>query len=85
MFLGISTLDIENGAMIYYYGDRSTKRAFMAAADEIICMADSTKFNHTAFTRIADIQEIDTIITDPSLPPAEAERYQAMGPEVIYS
>ena len=48
-------------------------------------MADSTKFNHTAFTRIADIQEIDTIITDPSLPPAEAERYQAMGPEVIYA
>lgn len=85
MFLGISTLDIENGAMIYYYGDRSTKRAFMAAADEIICMADSTKFNHTAFTRIADIQEIDTIITDLSLPPAEAEKYHAMGPKVIYA
>lgn len=85
IFLGISTLDIENGAMIYYYGDRSTKRAFMAAADEIVCMADSSKFNHTAFTRIADIAEIDTIITDSSLPQEEAEKYRALGPRVIYA
>ena len=85
IFLGISTLDIENGAMIYYYGDRSTKRAFMAAADEVVCMADSSKFNHTAFTRIAGIHEIDTIITDSSLPREEAEKYQALGPRVIYA
>ena len=85
IFLGISTLDIENGAMIYYYGDRSTKRAFMAAADEVVCMADSSKFNHTAFMRIAGIHEIDTIITDSSLPREEAEKYQALGPRVIYA
>lgn len=85
IFLGVSTIDIENGLMIFYYGDRSTKRAFMAAADEVICMADHTKFNHTAFTRIADVNEVDTIITDPALPQTEAEKYQALGINVIYA
>ena len=41
VFLGISTIDIENGLMIFYYGDCSTKRAFMASSDEVVCMVDS--------------------------------------------
>lgn len=85
LFLGVSTIDIENGLMIFYYGDRSTKRAFMGAAEEIICMANSEKFNHTAFTRVASIQEIDTIITDRGLAQEEAEKYRALGIKILYS
>ena len=85
LFLGTSTIDIENGLMIFYYGDRSTKRAFMAAADQVICMVDSSKFGHTAFTRIASVQEIDTIITDPALPAGVAEQYQEVGVQVIFA
>ncbi|RGT73376.1 DeoR/GlpR family DNA-binding transcription regulator [Mediterraneibacter massiliensis] len=85
LFLGISTIDIENGLMIFYYGDRSTKRAFMAAADEVICMADHSKFNHTAFTRIASVGEINTIITDSVLPKEEEKKYQDLGIRIIYT
>lgn len=82
-FLGLSTIDIENGIMIFYYGDRSTKRAFMAASDQIICMADSSKFNRTAFTRIASVDEIHTIITDYKADPNELEKYRKLGIEVL--
>ncbi|HJB22072.1 MAG TPA: DeoR/GlpR family DNA-binding transcription regulator [Candidatus Fournierella merdavium] len=85
LFLGTSTIDLDNGLMIFYYGDRSTKRAFMAAADQIICMIDSSKFGHTAFTRIASVQEINTIITDPALPNSVAEKYREQGVQVIYA
>lgn len=83
LFLGISTIDAEDGLMIYYYGDRSTKRAFIAAADQVICMATSSKFNQTAFTRVAQVSEIDIIITDSQLPEAEVRRYEKLGPTVI--
>lgn len=82
-FLGLSTIDIENGIMIFYYGDRSTKRAFMAASDQVICMADSSKFNRTAFTRIASVDEIHTIITDYKADPNELEKYRKLGIEVL--
>jgi len=85
LFLGTSTIDFDNGLMIFYYGDRSTKRAFMAAADQIICMIDSSKFGHTAFTRIASVQEINTIITDSALPNSVAEKYREQGVQVIYA
>jgi len=85
LFLGISTINLDNGLMIYYYGDRSTKRALMSTADNIICMIDSSKFGNSAFTTVAKISEINTIITDRGLPPQEAERYRAFGVKVVYS
>ena len=85
LFLGISTITPKDGLMIYYYGDRSTKRALMSTADRIICMIDSSKFGHTAFTAVAKVSEIDTIITDRGLSPQEAEQYRALGARVIYA
>lgn len=82
-FIGASTIDIENGLMIYYYGDRSTKRAFMAASDQIICLLDSSKFNRTAFTRVATVDEIHTIITDYKIAPEELEKYSGLGIEML--
>ena len=85
LFLGISTITPKDGLMIYYYGDRSTKRALMSTADRIICMIDSSKFGHTAFMAVAKVSEIDTIITDRGLSPQEAEQYRALGARVIYA
>ncbi|MEA5058507.1 MAG: DeoR/GlpR family DNA-binding transcription regulator [Candidatus Pelethousia sp.] len=82
-FMGLSTIDLENGLMIYYYGDRSTKRAFMAASNQVVCLVDSSKFNHTAFTRIANVDEIHTIITDSKISPEDLVKYRGAGIEVL--
>ena len=48
-------------------------------------MADHSKFNHTAFTRIASVDEINTIITDSVLPKEEEKKYQDLGVRIIYT
>ena len=43
LFLGTSTVDVKEGLMIFNYGDNFTKRAFIDAADRVVCLADSSK------------------------------------------
>lgn len=85
LFLGTSTVDIKEGLMIYNYGDNSTKRAFINAADTVICLADSSKFGQTAFTRVASIKEVDVLITDAGISPEVAKEYADQGVELILS
>lgn len=83
LFLGTSTVDEKEGLMIYNYGDNFTKRAFINAADRVVCLADSSKFDRTAFTKVAMLDEVDTFITDSGLSQEMAERYESLGREII--
>ena len=85
LFLGVSTIDKDNGLMIFHYGDKTIKRAFMSIANEIICLAVSAKFNQTAFTNFADIDEIDKIITDSKLDYTVLEDYKNANIQVMVS
>ena len=64
VFLGVSTIDVDNGLMLYHYGNKSIKKAYMEISQTKICLADSEKFNKTAFSSYANLNEIDYIITD---------------------
>ena len=44
--------------------DAATKRALIEAADRVILLADSAKFDITAMMKVADLSEIDVVITD---------------------
>jgi DeoR family transcriptional regulator, fructose operon transcriptional repressor len=41
-----------------------TERAMMASAEEVIVVADSTKFGHTSLSQLCELNEIDTLVTD---------------------
>lgn len=41
-----------------------TERAMMSAADEVVIVADSTKFGRTSLSRLCDLGEIDVLVTD---------------------
>lgn len=41
-----------------------TERAMMKAADEVIVVADSTKFGRTCLAHLCDLGEVDTVVTD---------------------
>lgn len=59
---------VRDGAMWCTTGaDAETKRLLIRAADEVILLADSSKFGYTALMRVADLTEVDTIVTE-SLP-----------------
>ena len=69
--------------MIFNYGDNFTKRALIDAADRVVCLADSSKFDRTAFTKVARLNEVDTFITDSGLSQEVIRRYEGLGREII--
>jgi len=60
-----------------------TERAMMNAADEVIVVADSTKFGRTSLTHLSDLGSIDILVTDHEIEPAWSERLAAARVKVI--
>ena len=53
----------------------SMKRAMMRAADHVLVVADSSKFDRSALVRIAGLDEVDLIVTDSGLSAERAADY----------
>ena len=43
------------------------KQAMIAAATQVILLADASKFGKTSFAKVADVKEMDIVITDSSI------------------
>lgn len=67
VFLGADAVDIEKGITNSNIDETNIKKAMIDISKEVILLADSRKFNKTAFTKIADINVLDKIITDDGL------------------
>ena len=77
-------LSLEAGITDSDEQDVSSKRMMLQAAKERILVADSSKFGKTAFTKVADWDYIDKIITD-QMPSQEwLEEFERLGVECIY-
>lgn len=59
------------------------KERMIGMADEVILLADSSKFGVQAFTHVADLSEVDVIITDRRIAKDTLERLQDRGITVI--
>ncbi|GIO84060.1 putative HTH-type transcriptional regulator YulB [Paenibacillus faecis] len=55
------------------------KQQMMGMADQKILLADSSKFGVQAFTQVADLSSVDTVISDSSLTPDIVESLGAVG------
>ncbi|MDR1531665.1 MAG: DeoR/GlpR family DNA-binding transcription regulator [Clostridiales bacterium] len=60
------------------------KQAMMAASRVKILAADSSKFDRTAFSRIADISAADIVVTDSPPGGAWLEVFQSRGVQCVY-
>lgn len=60
-----------------------TERAMMQAADEVIVVADSTKFGHTSLAHLADLDAIDALVTDHEVEAAWKEKLERSGVRVV--
>ncbi len=76
LFLATSTVDTENGLMLFYYGDSAVKKSFISASNQVILLADSSKFGVSAAVRFAKLEDIDVIITDTGLSTQEEEKFK---------
>ncbi len=82
LFLGTSALDFEQGLMVLSEDEAEVKRAMIAVAKEVICLADYSKFHKTALTSFAQLREVQRLITDDRLPAEDLRRLEKMGVKV---
>ncbi|WP_295712664.1 DeoR/GlpR family DNA-binding transcription regulator [uncultured Mitsuokella sp.] len=63
-FLGVSSLSLEGGVMSPTANDQALKKTLFETARQKIVVVDHTKIGHESFLRVADLREIDTLVTD---------------------
>ena len=54
-----------------------TERAMMTSAEEVIVVADSTKFGHTSLAQLSSLEDIDVLVTDSEIGGQWQERLTA--------
>ena len=55
----------------------------MKSAEEVIVVADSTKFGHTSLSQLCELDEIDVLVTDHEISEAWRERFAAAGVKLV--
>ena len=77
-------LNLEAGITDYDEQDASSKRMMLRAAKERILVADHTKFDATAFVKVADWSDITRIVTDQKPSQQWLDQFEQYQIECIY-
>lgn len=67
VFLDVHGLDVSAGITTMNLLEAETSRAFMAAAREVVVLADHSRWGVVGLTTIADLADIDRLISDDGL------------------
>jgi DeoR family fructose operon transcriptional repressor len=82
-FLGINGFSVDRGLTTPDSAEAAVKAAFVASARRSILLADHTKFGTAHFAHVADLAEIDVIVTDSALSDEATSEIEAAGPQVV--
>ena len=82
LFLGVDGIDLEFGISTDMR-EAELNQAMMHTSQKTIVLADSSKFGRRGFSKIANIDDIDIIITDAAIPQSAAARIEELGIELI--
>lgn len=83
LFLGVDGIDLEFGLTTTDVREAELNREMMRTAQKIVVLADSSKFRRRGFSKIANIEDVDIIITDSGIPEAIVRRIEELGVELI--
>lgn len=82
-FLATHSVSASAGLTYPSFEEVEAKRAMIAAAQEVILLADHSKFGRASLVRIAGIDAVQRIVTTPGVDPAEAQAIEDAGVEII--
>ncbi|MFB6562516.1 DeoR/GlpR family DNA-binding transcription regulator [Streptomyces sp. NPDC056400] len=83
LFLATNGFTAEGGLTTPDLGEAAVKRAAMTAARRVVLLADSAKAGQEHFARFGSFTEVDLLITDTGLAPADKASIEAAGTEVV--
>src|SRR5262245_22187714 len=82
LFLGVSGATPE-GFFDYSPEDTEIKRAWMAQAERVIVLCDSSKFDHRSVTRVCGLGEVAVLVSEAPPPHHLAEALAKAGTKVV--
>lgn len=83
LFLGAAGVDLDAGLTEYNLEDTLVKQVMIKNAKRVILVADASKFGRIAFTAIAPLSIVNTLITDENLDLEWISRLRKLEIEVI--
>lgn len=82
-FFGVRGISLEQGLTDLNVQEANVKRAMAERCQEIIAVADGTKFGEVALTTFVPIERLAHLVTDASAPTALIQALRARGVDVI--
>ena len=83
LFLGVDGIDLDFGITTTDIREADLNKVMMRSAQKTIVLADSSKFRRRGFSKIANMDEVDLIITDSRISDKLAQRIEELGIELV--
>ncbi len=83
LFLGVDGIDFDFGLTTTDIREARLNKVMMQASQKTIVLADSTKLGKRGFAKIANLDEIDILITDDKIKKADINRIEELGIKLI--
>lgn len=83
LFIGVDGLSLDFGITTASIQEAHLNQKMMKSAQKTIVLTDSSKFGKRGFGKIANLEEVDTIITDSNAPTHYVKTLEEIGVEVI--
>jgi DeoR family transcriptional regulator of aga operon len=83
LFMGVDGIEPEFGLSITNLAEASLNKKMIQVAQQVVIMADSTKFGRRGIGRICGLDQVDYIITDSRVPAETVTQLEEKGVKVI--
>lgn len=82
-FVGTNAFSPSHGLSTPDPDEAATKRALVAGARRVVVLADSSKVGHESTVRFAETAQVDVLVTDDGLDPADRRALEQAGVQVV--
>jgi DeoR family fructose operon transcriptional repressor len=82
VFLGSNGISVEHGLSTPDHDEAAVKRAMVESARQVVAVADASKVDVESPIRFASLAEVDVLVTDTGIDPADEAAFVAAGVEV---
>lgn len=83
LFLATAGLSFDSGLTYPAIGDTYVKNAMIAAASEVVLLADSSKIGRVSFSSLGSLERVDILITDSNISDEHVVQFENMGLKVM--
>lgn len=82
-FLGIGGISLDEGLTEYNLEDTRVKQILIESAQEVVVVADSSKFGQTTFATVGPLESVAKMVTDKDISMEFRQAVEELGVEVI--